>query len=291
MVTGAAFAARGTASRSVALIGVEPQHYARIVKLNEKMVAGEYRIVSGTALIGIDLADDLGVSLGDKLRVATAENRAETFTIAGLFDLGTRDLNRRWVFTTLSAARNLLDLPGGVSNIDIAVRDIFTAEAVAREIASRTGLLTESWMQTNAQLLAALKNQTMTTRTIRLFVALIVALSIASVLVVSVVQKQKEIGILRAMGTPRRKIMTIFLLQGGIVGFVGALFGVLLGAGLVYGLANLIVNADGSHIFTPEADPMVFVSAVLLASITGVLAAAAPARRAARMDPVVAIRG
>ena len=290
MVTGAAFAARGTASRAVALIGVDPERYARIVKLPENIVAGEYRITPGNVLIGADLASDLGVSIGDKLRVATAVNRDDTLTVAGLFDMGNRDLNRRWVFTTLSAARNLLDLPGGVSNIDLVVADIFQAERVAREIASRTGLKAESWMETNAQLLAAFENQTMTTRAIRTFVTLIVALGIASVLVVSVVQKQKEIGILRAMGAPRGKILWIFLIQGGLVGFLGALLGAGLGAVLIQLLSRLVTDAQGNAIFTPDNDPLTYVVAVLLAAVVGLLAAALPARRAARMDPVSAIR-
>lgn len=290
MVTGAAFAARGTASRAVALIGVDPERYARIVKLPENILAGEYRITPGNALIGVDLASDLGVSIGDKLRVATAVNRDDTLTVAGLFDMGNRDLNRRWVFTTLSAARNLLDLPGGVSNIDLVVTDIFQAERIAREIASRTGLKAESWMETNAQLLAAFENQTMTTRAIRTFVTLIVALGIASVLVVSVVQKQKEIGILRAMGTPRGKILWIFLIQGGLVGFLGALLGAGLGAVLIQLLSRLVTDAQGNAIFTPDNDPLTYVVAVLLAAVVGLLAAALPARRAARMDPVSAIR-
>jgi lipoprotein-releasing system permease protein len=204
--------------------------------------------------------------------------------------MGNRDLNRRWVFTTLSAARNLLDLPGGVSHIDLVVVDIFQAERLARDIASRTGLKAESWMETNAQLLAAFENQTMTTRAIRTFVTLIVALGIASVLVVSVVQKQKEIGILRAMGTPRGKILWIFLIQGGLVGFLGALLGAGLGAVLIQLLSRLVTDAQGNAIFTPDNDPLTYVVAVLLASVVGLLAAVLPARRAARMDPVSAIR-
>jgi lipoprotein-releasing system permease protein len=291
MVTGAAFASRGSASRAISLIGVDPLRYARIVKLADNMVAGEYRITPGNTLIGVDLAADLGVSIGDKLRVATAMDRDDTLTVVGLFDMGNRELNRRWLFTTLSAARNLLDLPGGVSNIDLVVSDIFGAERIARDIASRTGLKAESWMESNAQLLAAFENQTMTTRAIRIFVTLIVALGIASVLVVSVVQKQKEIGILRAMGTPRGKIMSIFLIQGGLVGFIGALLGAALGGVLVSALSWLVTDSRGNAIFTPENDPVVYVTAVLLASVVGLLAAALPARRAAKMDPVAAIRG
>jgi len=291
MVTGAALMVRGTASKSVVLVGVDAERYTRIVKMDQKMVRGEFRITPGNALIGTTLAEDLGVSIGDKLRITTAEGRDETLTLSGLFDVGTRELNRRWVFVTLSSARNLLDLPGGVSNIDVTVSEIFSAESIARDIAARTGLLTESWMEANSQLLAALKNQTMTNRMIRFFVVLIVALGISSVLVVSVVQKQKEIGILRAMGTPRGRIMAVFLIQGGVVGAVGAVLGAALGAGLLFLLANVMRNADGTPLFVAQVDPVVFSAAMGVAIISGLVAAVMPARSAARMDPVAAIRG
>src|SRR5690606_40024709 len=113
---------------------------------------------------------------------------------------------------------SLLDLPGGVSNIDLSIDDIFGADRVAGRLAAQTGLQVDSWMKTNAQLLAALRNQGVSNSLIRGFVTAIVAVGIASVLVVSVVQKQREIGILRAMGASPRRIMAIFLLQGAIYG-------------------------------------------------------------------------
>ena len=126
---------------------------------------------------------------------------------------------------------------------------------------------------------------------IRFFVTLAVALGIASVLVVSVVQRQREIGILRAMGTPRQRILAVFLLQGGIVGLGGSLLGTALGAALAVGFTRVARNADGSPLFPIVLQPELFVSSAALATLVGVLAAWLPARRAARLDPVEAIRG
>lgn len=290
MVSGPAFAVRGTANKSVALLGVDPDRYERIVRIQDYMIQGRFRITGTDGVIGVELAKDLGVTIGDKLRIVSAENRDDVITIVGIFDVGNKDLNRRWVFITLKLAQNLLDLVGGVSNIDVTVERIFEAETVARQIESRTGMLVESWMQTNAQLLAALSNQTLTNRLIRGFVILIVALGIASVLVVSVVQKSKEIGILRAMGTSRRSIMMVFLLQGALLGAAGAAIGALGGAALVKVFAGVFRNADGSILFRPEVDAALFASTCAIAIAIGTLAAALPARRAARMDPVTAIR-
>lgn len=290
MVSGPAFASRGNASKSVAILGVDPDLYRKVVTIEDDMVAGKFRPSGTDAVIGIELARDLGVAIGDKIRLATAGNREDLVTIVGMFDVGTKDLNRRWVFTSMKLAQNLLDLPGGVTNIDLTVVELFGAEATARTIAGQTGLLAESWMQTNAQLLSALRAQTASTLTIRTFVTLIVALGIASVLVVSVVQKQKEIGILRAMGASQGRILRVFLIQGGLVALVGSLLGSGIAAALVTAFARFARNADGSALFTPLLEPSLFVTTWLVALATGVLAATLPARRAAKLDPAQAIR-
>ena len=289
-VAGAAFASRGNANKSVALLGVDPARYLRIVKVHESMVAGEFRVSGTDTVIGIELAGDLGVNVGDKLRLTTAEGGNDVVTIAGIFDLGNKEINRRWVFVTLKMAQNLLDLAGGVTNIDLSVQEIFSAETVAAPLGRQTGLLVESWMQTNAQLLAALRNQTITTIIIRIFVTAIVALGIASVLVVSVVQKSREIGILRAMGTSSGAVMRVFLYQGAIVGFLGSLLGSILAGALLLSFPMIFRDAGGAAFFEPEVDPGLFISAISVAVLTGVIAAVMPARRAAKLDPVAAIR-
>jgi len=290
MVSGPAFASRGNASKSVAILGVDPELYTKVVSIEDDLVTGKFRPTGTDAVIGVELARDLGVTVGDKVRLATAGNREDLVTVVGLFDVGTKDLNRRWVFTSMKLAQNLLDLPGGVTNIDLTVSELFGAEATARTIAGQTGLLAESWMQTNAQLLSALRAQTASTLTIRTFVTLIVALGIASVLVVSVVQKQKEIGILRAMGASEGRILRVFLIQGGLVALVGSVLGSGIAAVLVTLFSRFARNADGSALITPLLEPSLFVTTWLVALATGVLAAALPARRAAKLDPAQAIR-
>ncbi len=290
MASGPAFAVRGEASKSVALLGVDTARYLRIVRMGDYMRQGRFALQGTDAVIGLDLAKDLGLALGDKLRIRSAEDRDEVVTVTGIFDVGARDLNRRWVFITLKLAQNLLDLAGGASNIDVRVDRLFQAEAIARRIEGQTGALAESWMQTNAQLLAALSNQTLTNRLIRAFVVLIVALGIASVLVVSVVQKSREIGILRAMGASRRAILGVFLLQGAILGTLGAALGALGGLVLARAFAQVFRNPDGTVLFRPEVTSELVAGTAAVALAVGVLAAAIPARRAARLDPVDAIR-
>ena len=177
-----------------------------------------------------------------------------------------------------------------ISYIEVKVDEIFSARTIAEKVADQTGLAAESWMTSNAQLLVGLRSQSSSSIMIQTFVILAVALGIASVLAVSVVQKSKEIGILMAFGTTRAKILRIFLLQGGTVGLVGSLGGVVLGVGLAVFFAGLARNADGSSVFPVELRGALYLRASAVATITGLLAAVIPARRAAGLDPAVTIR-
>ena len=285
VISGPAIARRGVARASVALLGIDPPRYQRIIPLADDLIAGRFLVGAGNAVIGKELARDLGLGIGDKLRLDAGEGREAVVDIAGIFELGVRELDARYVYLDLKQAQTLLDLPGGVTVIDTTVAEIFQADEVARRLARLTGLRAESWMETNGQLLNALSSQSMTTEMIRVFVGISVAFGIASVLAVSVVQRTREIGILRAMGSPRGQILRVFLLQGGLLGMLGSACGGLVGWGLVQ-----VFNLFGPRLFIIPVDPTLVPLAMLGATGTGVLAAAMPARRAARYDPAVAIR-
>jgi lipoprotein-releasing system permease protein len=119
-----------------------------------------------------ELARDLGLQAGDKLRLDAGEGREAVVDVAGIFELEVRELDARYVYLDLKQAQTLLDLPGGVTAIDTTVDAIFDAESIAARLGRLTGLKAESWMASNGQLLNALRSQTMTTQMIRLFVGL-----------------------------------------------------------------------------------------------------------------------
>ncbi|MCU0774900.1 MAG: FtsX-like permease family protein [Ideonella sp.] len=289
MVTGAALAQRGEASRAIALAGVELERYDRIVQLRDKVVAGTARLAPGDAILGRELAADLGVQVGDRIAVSTG-SVPEVVLVTALVDLGIRDLNRRTVLVPLRAAQSLLGLPGGATRLDVTVDDVWQAQAITDAFRARHPVKVESWQEANAQLVSALNAQSVSTGVIRAVVLVVVVLGIASVLVVSVVQKQREIGILRAMGATRGQVIRIFLLQGAIVGAVGSALGVVLAAGLVWAFATFVKGSDGQALFPIVLAPTLAIQVALLATVCGVLAAIAPARRAAALDPAQAIR-
>ena len=190
----------------------------------------------------------------------------------------------------LCLAQSLLGLPGGASSLDLALRDVWTAKDLAGELRQQYPYKIESWQETNAQLVSALNAQSVSTGLIRLIVLLVVVLGIASVLVVSVVQKRREIGILRAMGATRGQMVRVFLVQGGIVGAVGSILGLGLALLMIYLFALFVRGSDGQPLFAIVLPMSLALQVALTASACGVLAAIAPARRAAAMDPAQAIR-
>jgi len=286
-----ALAVKGDTSRSITVTGIDPDAYFQIVHIPDLLIAGQPRLLTEDILIGTELAKDLGVSIGDKINVTAATSASRTLTITGIFDLGNKGPNQRSTFVALRTAQALSGLVGGVTTIDVTVDDIYAAESIAQSVQAATGVAADSWIKTNAQFFTAVRAQQNSNTLIRVFVALSVAFGIASVLVVSVIQRSKDIGILRAMGTSRGQILRVFLLQGGLLGFLGAILGAAAGGTAVVAWHAFIRQADGSEIFPLILQPSLFVNAVLLAALTGVAAAAVPALRAARLDPVVAIRG
>ncbi|MHB1046055.1 MAG: ABC transporter permease [Thermoanaerobaculia bacterium] len=287
---GPAVALRGLANRSIALRGVDPSSFRRIIDMAPRMTEGEFRVDAAHAVLGVELAAELGLKRGDKLRIQAPAGRADVFVVAGLFDVGNKDLNERWVFVSLRSAQTLLDLSGGISTIELKVDEIFSADRVAAAVAGRTGLEAESWMERNRQLLVGLRSQSASSWMIQIFVVIAVALGIASVLVVSVVQKSREIGILKAMGTRTAQVVRVFLVQGAVLGLAGSAVGVLLGSGLAIFFAALATNPDGSPTFPVALTPSLFLGAAAVATVTGLVAAVAPAERAASLDPADVIR-
>ena len=289
MVSGAGLALRGEASQAIALQGVDLERFDRIVGLRSKVVSGTARLAPGEAIVGRDLAADLGLRVGDRLRVQTTGS-SDVVQVTALVDLGVKELNRRTVIVPLRSAQNLLGLPGGATNVDLTVRDVWAAQAMGEQLRRELPYQFETWQESNAQLVSALNAQSVSTSLIRAVVLVVVVLGIASVLVVSVVQKQREIGILRAMGATRGQVLRVFLVQGAVVGASGSVLGVALAWVMVVLFTRLVRGSDGLPLFDISLPPALALEVAAVATVCGVLAAIAPARRAAAMDPAQAIR-
>ncbi|MEK7231528.1 MAG: FtsX-like permease family protein [Pseudomonadota bacterium] len=281
---------RGDVNKTVTIMGIVPAPYVAVTRFNEKIVSGDLRLDPGDVLIGTDLAKDLGVGPGDKVRLSTPTSPGDAYQVRGIYDLGIRNLNRAYAYVGLAPAQAMHALPGGASSLELAVDDLFGAERFAARLRGTMPHEVESWMQANPQLLAGLSNQTVMTLLVRFFLALVVAIGVSSVLVVAVVQKTKEIGILRAMGASRGRIMRVFLLQGALIGATGALLGSACGYALTFVMSDILRSSDGTRLFEARLEPELYLYTLLAAVVLGLVAAMMPARRAARLDPAQAIR-
>lgn len=289
-VSGAGFAVRGDAKNAIVVRGIDPERFVAIIDVRDRLVAGRFEVDGDDVAIGSKLAADIGVMVGDKIRIRSSEGIDIVVTVRGLFTLGNEGVDGTWVLTSLRQAQALYGLPGGVTSIELKVADVFSAERIAVDIQGRTGLRADSWMTINADLLSGLTAQSSSKTMIQFFVMVAVALGIASVLIVSVVQKSREIGILRAVGTPPRRILLVFLIQGGVLGVVGSIAGCGLGAVFAKLFESLAIDPTGQPRFPVQLDLELFVIASALATGIGLLSAVIPARRAARLDPATAIR-
>lgn|GEM_PF-43014 len=288
---GSGFILQGDKSLPVILRGFDLERADALYDIRRRLVAGRYEVGGNGILIGRQLSERLRTGVGDTLRIIVPSGAGDVFPIYGVFDLENKSLNESWVIISLGRAQILYGLDQGLTQIELQVPDVFTAKDWAADL-RRTfpGLEWLSWQETNAQLLAALQGQGSSSYLIQLFVLLSVTLAIASVLAISVVQRSRQIGILKALGMKTRQISRVFIIQGGILGFLGSLLGGLAGWGMVqaFVLAQKANPSASLDVITVRFGAVVL--SVLIATAAGTLAAFVPARRAARLNPIEVIR-
>ncbi|MDK9711773.1 ABC transporter permease [Acidaminobacter sp.] len=272
--------------------GIEPERANEIYELKSKLSAGTYVVEGDQVLIGTSLAAEALLETGDTFTLELPGGQRQSLTVAGIFDLGNNSLNETWLFMSLSRAQRLLGFGDDISRVEVQVEDVFAADLLAEAYEKQfIGIKSENWKVQNASLLSALTSQSSSSLTIQAFVLLAITLGIASVLAVSVVQKSKQIGILKAMGTSSASASRIFLFQGGILGLLGSV----LGSGMGYALTQAFLWGTsiqtGEALFPLEFDPAAAGTIIAIATVASIVSALFPARRSASLNPIDVIRG
>ena len=286
-IAGAGFLIRGAQVSQVSVTGVEPGRESAILDLAGYMVAGEVRLGSGLIVLGRDLADDLALSLGQTLRLQSANGAAAALTLSGIFDTGNGALDAARVFVSQPTARTLFAMPQGVTKIEIKLGDLNAADATALRIGALTGLDAVPWTDGAEQLMEALDAQAQTSYFLKTFALITIVIGVASALLLSTYRRRPEIGIMRAMGAGRGFVIFVFVAQGALIGLMGGLMGAALGY-----LALLpFPSRDAFQAGTLPLDITQgsYGLAITLTVIGAILASILPARSAARVDPVTAI--
>ncbi|NLB23642.1 MAG: ABC transporter permease [Clostridium sp.] len=277
---------------SILVRGLSYQEAEGIYKIKKQLVDGNLPENKDETIIGTDLAEEANLAIGDELEVLAAFGETYTLKITGIFDLQVASLNSSWVLTSIETGQSMFSYGNAITGIEMQVDDVFAADTIAQDIQSKlpANLNVNNWKAENAALLSGLNGQSISSYMIQLFVMVSVLLGIASVLAITVVQKSRQIGILKAMGIQDRAASQIFLLQGFMLGIAGAILGVLLGLGLAFAFTKFAVNPDGNPVVPLFIDPAFIAFSASFAIVVSTLAALIPARRSSNLSPIEVIR-
>ena len=282
---GQGFIEKGGGSYSVAVKGIVNPDGKSIYKFDKNLKSGSSEIGGDSAIIGSSLADKLKLATSDRIFVRNNRGSGDFFTVTGIVDLGAEQANSI-VFLNLERARNFFQYDG-VTSIEIQIKDVFQANALAEKFRNEfSRIKIESWQERNKELLTALRSQSSSSDIIQFFVLFSISLGIASVLGIAAVQKSRQLGILKAMGVDNRGAASIFLIQGLLLGSIGALIGILLG----YGMGVLFMKTAGTGTFELEITAAKLLWPVVLAVFASAAASVIPARRASKLSPIEVIR-
>jgi lipoprotein-releasing system permease protein len=283
---------KGSLRSPLIIRGVIGERADRIYDFTDNLTQGSYLLQSNRVLIGEALAEKYSLVLGDSFTVELAGGRRDSFIVGGIFNLGQQSIDESWMFLELGRAQKLIGSNGEISAIEIQVKDVFAADEIAADLDLKMiNVSLSNWKTENASLLGALQSQSSSSYTIQFFVLLAITLGIASVLSVSVVQKRRQIGILKAMGASGKSTMNIFILQGSILGFLGAALGVLFGFLLIQGFLYGTSIATGEPLFPLNmrlGQTMIILVVTTLASL---MSAIVPARNSSNLNPVEVMKG
>jgi lipoprotein-releasing system permease protein len=267
-ILGTGLVTRGEQSLPVSLKGVEPARLAAIAPIDENIVEGEARLGLNDVLIGRKLARDLGISIGQPIFLTSSQGRERSLTVRGLYATGVDGLDARLAYVNLDA-------------------DIYAARAVARQLADSTGLEVTAWMDKNQRLREALEGQGSSGSIIKMFTLITIVVGVASALLLTTFRRRPEIGIMRSFGISQRFVLSVFMLQGALIGVIGSLVGCFLG----WSFSTLLAGIGAESGRRLPVDPSLgqYDVALLLAAAASIAAALWPARAASRIDPVEAI--
>lgn len=292
----------GTRYQTVVARGVDPLRERKIARLAENIREGKLEALGSNpngVVIGRGLARKLNVVLGDEFRFITPSGAIQSLRVIAIFQSGVANVDDKQAYINLSLAQSLRQMQrNAVTGLSVQVSDIDRVGEVKDLVQQATGYQTETWEESNAQILEFQGRQRITTRILVVFVFITAAFGISNTLVAIVLQKRQDIAVMKSFGVARAGITRIFLLEGVMIGVLGGTLAALLGYGLasLFGDLNLFPqNNDRAFIrfdkFPVSLDYTIFLLTFGLSVVMAVVASIFPARRAARLIPVEIIRG
>ena len=289
---GAALTKANDKNYSILIRGMNIDDSDKIYNIKERIYEGREIKDDFETLIGKDLKNELNLNLGDNITVISNSGVNETIKIVWFYDLGVSSINKSWLITTINTSQKIFSFENNITSIEMQTNDLFNADVIANTLSANldNSVKISNWKDDNAELLSGLNGQSVSSIMIQVFVLISVVLGIASVLAITVLQKSKQIAILKAMGIKDKDASLIFLFEGFLLGILGAIIGVLLGLSLSYLFSKFALNPDGTPIVQLYIDYKFIAFSALIAILSSTIAALIPAIRSSKLNLLEVIK-
>ncbi len=296
-ISGMALMEFGGKTKSVDLRGIDVAAQDRVTPIHQYVKSGRLRdldISADTVALGAGIASDLGLHVGDTVHAAAPGGKPLDLKVVAIFEAEVPPVDKTRGYSTLHTAQTLLGRPDAITRIEIRLHDTESAIRVNESLERTFGYDGESWKETNANFLAIFAMQNMVITFVIGAILLVGGFGILAIQIMIVLQKTRDIAILRSVGLRRVDILLIFFVQGVIIAMVGGVLGDVLGKVSLYYLGKLPVKAEGlikSDTFLVHESPEYYVWGILFALLVGTVASFIPAYRGSRVEPVEVLRG
>ena len=291
--------------------GIIPKDEVRVNKLGDYMKKGSLDLTGGGIVLGSELAEKLSVTIGDTVSIVSPSSfdakalsfpfnfkvEGRNFKVAGIFTSGMYEYDANLAYIDIAEAQKFLGVEGIASGAAVRVDDALTVDETKRALQMKLGMnyAVRTWMDLNRNLIAALKLEKTVMFIILTLIVIVACFNIASSLIMTVLEKTRDIGILKAIGSTNLNIMAIFALQGGMVGIFGTLIGAGAGLGICWCLKTYKFISLPKEIYyidrlPVKMDPFDISLIIVISILISLIAAIYPSYRASKLDPVEALR-
>lgn len=290
---GQGFLSKGGAPLAVSLVGADPELEDKLVSISGNIIQGRYHgLAADQIVLDADTAKELALSTGDRVQVSSSMGGSEWLTVAGIY---AGEMGRGTAYVTLRTGQSLLKLGTSVNAILVDVDDIYASDKIAARIAALVPYDAKAWLDDFPNIVQALKAQAAVAYIISAFSLVASAFAIAAILIVSVLRKAKQIGILKSMGARRVQIRRIFIFEGLGIALIGSTAGATIAIALLRALMLIeqpvrFAGEKPQSLFPIVILPSYVAVAMFAAIVTTVIAAWLPARNAANLNPVEVMR-